>query len=90
MAPFYGWDSTASRLEPLRGGSLLEHCKFENFPQPWWYIQISEICYIQVLLNFSDLPSYGSELRKQYTQKAVVDVTRRGGPEVVLLEGGIK
>ena len=23
MAPFYGWSSTASRLEPLRGGSLL-------------------------------------------------------------------
>ena len=22
MAPFYGWGSTASRLEPLRGGSL--------------------------------------------------------------------
>ena len=21
MAPFYGWGSTASRLEPLRGGS---------------------------------------------------------------------
>ena len=23
MAPFYGWGSTASRSEPLRGGSLL-------------------------------------------------------------------
>ena len=23
MVPFYGWGSTASRLEPLRGGSLL-------------------------------------------------------------------
>ena len=23
MAPFYGWGSTASRLEPLRRGSLL-------------------------------------------------------------------
>ena len=23
MAPFYGWGSAASRLEPLRGGSLL-------------------------------------------------------------------
>ena len=22
MAPFYGWGSTASRLQPLRGGSL--------------------------------------------------------------------
>ena len=28
MAPFYGWDSTASRLEPLRGGSLLFTTKF--------------------------------------------------------------
>ena len=25
---FYGWDSTASRLEPLRGGSLLFTNKF--------------------------------------------------------------
>ena len=23
MAPFYGWGSTTSRLEPLQGGSLL-------------------------------------------------------------------
>ena len=23
MAPFYGWGSTATRLEPLRGGSLI-------------------------------------------------------------------
>ena len=28
MAPFYGWDSTASRLEPFRGGSLLFTTKF--------------------------------------------------------------
>ena len=25
MAPFYGWGSTASRLQPLRGGSLTIH-----------------------------------------------------------------
>ena len=30
MAPFYGWGSTASRLEPLRGGSLLFTTKKEN------------------------------------------------------------
>ena len=24
MAPFYGWGSTASRLEPLRGGTYHE------------------------------------------------------------------
>ena len=29
MAPFYRWGSTASRLEPLRGGSLL----FTTSPQ---------------------------------------------------------
>ena len=29
MVPFYGWVSTASRLEPLRGGSLL----FTKFPE---------------------------------------------------------
>ena len=28
MAPFYGWGSTASRLVPLRGGSLLFTTKF--------------------------------------------------------------
>ena len=28
MAPFHGWGSTASRLEPLRGGSLLFATKF--------------------------------------------------------------
>ena len=34
MAPFYGWGSTASRLEPLRGGSLL----FTTSPQ--WNIKV--------------------------------------------------
>ena len=28
MVPFYGWGSTASRLEPLREGSLLFTNKF--------------------------------------------------------------
>ena len=32
MAPFYGWGSTASRLEPLRGGSLLFTTKFPEVP----------------------------------------------------------
>ena len=30
MAPFYGWGSTAPRLEPLRGGSLLFTTKFSE------------------------------------------------------------
>ena len=32
MAPFYGWGSTASKLEPLRGGSLLFTTKFPKIP----------------------------------------------------------
>ena len=32
MAPFYGWGSTASRLEPLRGGSLLFTTTFLEIP----------------------------------------------------------
>ena len=32
MVPFYGWGSIASRLEPLRGGSLLFTTKFPDIP----------------------------------------------------------
>ena len=32
MARFYGWGSTASRLEQLRGGSLLFTTKFPEIP----------------------------------------------------------
>ena len=32
MAPFYGWGSTASRLEPLRQGSLLFATNFAEIP----------------------------------------------------------
>ena len=32
MAPFYGWDSTAKRLEPLPRGSLLFTTKFPKIP----------------------------------------------------------
>ena len=40
MAPFYGWGSTVSRLEPLRGGSLLIlrltiFCIFQNSCMEW-------------------------------------------------------
>ena len=30
--PFYGWASTASRLEPLRGGNLLFTTKLPEIP----------------------------------------------------------
>ena len=32
MAPFYGWGSTASRLEPLPRGILLFTTKFPEIP----------------------------------------------------------
>ena len=32
MASFYGWGSTASRLESLQGGSLLFTTKFPEIP----------------------------------------------------------
>ena len=32
MVPFYGWGSTASRLEPLWGGSLLFTTQFPEIP----------------------------------------------------------
>ena len=32
MGPFYGWDSTASRLEPLQGGSLCFTTKSREIP----------------------------------------------------------
>ena len=31
MVPFYGWGSTASRLEPLRGDSLIFTTKSQKF-----------------------------------------------------------
>ena len=36
MAPFYGWGSTASRLEPLRWGSLLFTTKFPEITGTLW------------------------------------------------------
>ena len=32
ISPFYRWGSTASRLEPLRGGSLFLNTKFPEIP----------------------------------------------------------
>ena len=32
MAPFYGWGPTASRLEPLQGGTLLFTTTFPEIP----------------------------------------------------------
>ena len=32
MAPFYGWGSSASRLQPLRGDSVLFTIQFPEIP----------------------------------------------------------
>ena len=32
LAPFYGWGSTASRVQPLQGDSLLFTAKFSEIP----------------------------------------------------------
>ena len=37
MAPFYGWGSTASKLEQLQGGGLLFTTKFQENPQYPFY-----------------------------------------------------
>ena len=38
IAPFYGWSSTTSRLEPLRGGSLLFTTKSPEIPGSTQYL----------------------------------------------------
>ena len=43
MAPFYRWGSTASRLQPLREGSLLFTIQFSEIPghqntKKWWLL----------------------------------------------------
>ena len=43
MAPFYGWGSTASKLEQLQGGGLLFTTKFqENSWYPFYQPQRDE------------------------------------------------
>ena len=36
MAPFYGWGPTASRIEPLRGGSLHKIENNKMFTECLW------------------------------------------------------
>ena len=48
MAPFYGWGSTASRLEPLRGGSLIFTI---HFPEVVLSINSSEVLSINSSAN---------------------------------------
>ena len=47
MAPFYDWGSTASRLEPLRGGGLLFTTKSPLNPQ----FSADLVTFIEEILN---------------------------------------
>ena len=53
MAPFYGWGSTASRLEPLRGGSLL-------FTTNYHLLLITITNYHLLLITITNLPLLGN------------------------------
>ena len=66
MAPFYGWGSTASRLEPLRGGSLLLPLSSQNsrysFYQPRKDERLSRPWSHPVVLNTGPLDWESSAL----------------------------
>ena len=57
MAPFYGWGSTALRLQPLQGGSLLFTTKFPvySFYQPQKDERLSRPWSHPVVLNTGPL-----------------------------------
>ena len=83
MAPFYGWGLTASRLEPLRGGSLLFTTKFSEIPstmyRPWKDERLSQPWCHPVVLNMGPRDSESSDLitspslHKTYCYKACID-----------------
>ena len=63
LPSFYGWDSTAERLKPLRGGSLLFTTKFPEFPGTHFYQpQKDERLSYQVDLNTGPLEWESSAL----------------------------
>ena len=57
MAPFYGWGSSASRLEALRGGSFLFKTSFKRLA-----------IFVSFLRNFDPhIPTYNSD--KKYLEQ---------------------
>ena len=57
MYPFYGWGSTASRLEPLRGGSLLFTTKFPEIPGNCrFFLKRFPVCFNSVVFLFLITP----------------------------------
>ena len=53
---FYGWGSTASRLEPLQGGNLLFTTKFPEIPSTHNYIYLILINW-RILQNLKNIPN---------------------------------
>ena len=51
MASFYGWGSTASRLKPLRGGSLLFTTKLSSYKFLVLVLSTSEGCKTELTLD---------------------------------------
>ena len=69
MVPFYGWGSTASRLEPLRGGSLLFTTEF---PDIWK--RLCQATLKQGLIEESFKFISGSSLQYVPTLKSLVTI----------------
>ena len=53
MSPFYGWGSTALRLEPLQGGNLLFTTKFPESLDIWSWTRCKIL--VGILLGPRDL-----------------------------------
>ena len=67
MAPFYGWGSTASKLYPLRGGSLLFTIQFPEIPATVTSCKKSEKLRAEVFKK-PEKPHFGPIL-KPFNQK---------------------
>ena len=57
---FYGWDSTASRLQPLRGGSLLFTIQFPEIPDTQSDAMLIFFCFYWIYYNTQNVshPSF--------------------------------
>ena len=63
MAPFYGWGSTASRLQPLRGGSLLFTIQFP---------EITELALLKGKLTSLNLKGFSNILEYKQVQSNTI------------------
>ena len=85
MAPFYGWGSTASRLQLLRGGSLLFTIQFPEIPanmhptDKWHYTKMIWYRHLK-LLSMRQLLTYentsGNTTKETKTGKWIVKLNK--------------